>query len=217
MSDFARRREMMVDTQVRPNDVTKYPVIAAMLHVPRENFVPDARRDIAYSGENLDLGHGRVLLEARTLSKMMDALDIQPDDLVMVLGAGYGYSAAVLARMAQAVVAVESDADLAGAAEQRLAAEGADNVAVVKAALDAGAAAHGPYDAILVDGGIEVLPDAVADQLREGGRIIALWQEGGLGVVKLGLKLDGRINWRFAFNAHAPVLPGLARRAEFTL
>ena len=90
MTDFAARRTMMVDTQVRPNDVTKFPVIEAMLAVPREEFVPAGRRAVAYSGENLDIGRGRVLLEPRTLAKMVDALDIQPDDLILDLGCGYG-------------------------------------------------------------------------------------------------------------------------------
>lgn len=217
MTDFQQRRMMMVDTQVRPNDVTKYPVIAAMLDIPREDFVPDSRRDVAYVGDNVDLGHGRVLLEPRTLAKMIDTLDVQPTDLVLDLGCGYGYSAAVLGRMAQAVVAVEELPDMAAAATERLAAARADNVAVVQARLTEGAAAQGPYDAILVGGGIEELPEAIADQLAEGGRIVALFLEGALGVVRLGRKLDGRIDWRMAFNAAAPLLPGFARRPGFVL
>lgn len=217
MIDFQQRRIMMVDTQVRPSDVTKYPVIAAMLDIPRENFVPDSRRDIAYAGENLDLGRGRVMLEPRTLAKMVDALDVQPTDLVLDLGCAYGYSAAVLGRLAQAVVAVEQDAEMAETATARLAGIGADNVAVVQGRLSEGHAAQGPYDAILIGGGIEVLPDALADQLAEGGRIIALWCEGSLGVVRLGIRLDGRINWRYVFNAHAPVLPGFAQQPGFVL
>ncbi|WP_134726869.1 protein-L-isoaspartate O-methyltransferase family protein [Paracoccus luteus] len=217
MIDFQQRRTMMVDTQVRPNDVTRYPVIAAMLDVPREDFVPDARRDIAYSGENVDLGHGRVLLEPRTLAKMIDALDVQPTDLVLDVGCGLGYSAAVLGRLAQAVVAVEQDAEMGAAAQTRLAASGADNVAVVQAKLTAGAAAQAPYDAILVGGGVEQMPDAIADQLAEGGRIIALWVEGALGTVRLGTRIDGRVVWRFAFHAHAPVLPGFAHQRGFAL
>lgn len=217
MIDFAERRTMMVDTQVRPNDVTKYPVIAAMLEVPRERFVPDARRDVAYVGENINLGNGRVMLEPRTLAKMIDALDLQPTDLVLDLGTGLGYAAAVLGRLAQAVVAVEVDADMARQAATRLAETGADNVAVVPAALDRGAPEHGPYDAMLVNGAVEDLPPAIADQLAEGGRIAALWREGALGVAKLGLKADGRIAWRYAFNASAPVLPGLSRNREFSL
>lgn len=217
MTDFQQRRMMMVDTQVRPNDVTKYPVIAAMLDIPREDFVPDSRRDVAYVGDNVDLGHGRVLLEPRTLAKMIDTLDVQPTELVLDLGCGYGYAAAVLGRMAQAVVAVEELPDMATAATERLAAARADNVAVVQARLTEGAAAQGPYDAILVGGGIEELPEAIADQLAEGGRIVALFLEGALGVVRLGRKLDGRIDWRMAFNAAAPLLPGFARRPGFVL
>lgn len=113
MPDFAARRTMMVDTQVRPNDVTKYPIIEAMLTIPREEFVPDARRAVAYSGENLELAPGRVLLEPRTLAKMVDAVDPQPDDLVLDIGCGYGYASAVMAFMAQAVIAVEDDEDMA--------------------------------------------------------------------------------------------------------
>lgn len=217
MPNFAQRRTMMVDTQVRPNDVTKYPVIAAMLHSPREAFVPDARRDVAYSGENLNIAPGRVLLEPRTLAKMIDALDLQPDDLVLDLGCGYGYCAHVLSQIAQAVVAVEGDPTMASEAESRLGQNGADNVVVVQARAETGAPAQGPYDAILIEGAIEVLPDAIADQLNEGGRIVALWQQNGMGVAQLGRKNDGRIAWRYAFNAHAPVLPGFSRRTEFAL
>ncbi|SEI03841.1 protein-L-isoaspartate O-methyltransferase family protein [Paracoccus alkenifer] len=217
MTDFQDRRTMMVDTQVRPNDVTKYNVIAAMLAVPREDFVPESRRDVAYVGENIELGHGRVLLEPRTLAKMIDTLDVQPGDLVLDIGTGLGYSAAVLGQLAQAVVALEEDADLAAAATRNLAAWGADNVAVVQGALAQGHAAQAPYDAILVGGGAQVFPDTIAGQLAEGGRIIALFREGALGVARLGIKLDGAITWRYAFNAIAPVLPGFAQRPEFSL
>lgn len=217
MTDFQERRTTMVDTQVRTNDVTKYNVIAAMLEVPREQFVPDSRRDVAYIGENVELTRGRVLLEPRTIAKMIDALDIQPTDLVLDVGAGYGYSAAVLGRLAQAVVALEEDADMAAEATRRLAAVGADNVAVVAGTLVGGHPAEGPYDAILVEGGIEEVPEALSAQLAEGGRIMALFHEGSLGVVRIGTKLDGVITWRYAFNAGAPVLPGFARRVEFSL
>ena len=217
MTDFQQRRTMMVDTQVRPNDVTKYPVIAAMLEIPREDFVPDARRDVAYVGENVDLGRGRVLLEPRTLAKMVDTLDVQPTDLVLDVGTGLGYSAAVLGRLGQAVVAVEEDAEMAAAATQRLAAARADNVVVVQGRLAEGHAAQAPYDAVLIGGGIEDLALPIAEQLAEGGRIVALFREGNLGVVRRGQKIDGRIDWRFGFNAAAPVLPGFAARPGFSL
>ena len=217
MTDFAARRTVMVDTQVRPNDVTKFPVIEAMLNIPREEFVPAALRPVAYSGENLDIGHGRVLLEPRTLGKMVDALDIQPTDLVLDVACGYGYSSAVLARMAEAVVAIEDQPELASEAEQRLSAADVYNVAVLQGPLVEGNAKQAPYDAILIGGGIEILPETLAGQLKEGGRIAALFHEGALGVVRIGTRHNGRINWRFSFNAHAPLLPGFAREREFRL
>lgn len=217
MTDFAQRRTMMVDTQVRPNEVTSYPVIEAMLNVPREQFVPDSRRDVAYAGENIDLAPGRVLLEPRTLGKMIDILDLQNSDLVLDVGGGLGYSAALMARIVEAVVTVEEDPDMAAEAESRLAAQDVFNVAVFKGPLGEGCASQGPYDAILVEGAVEDIPEALTEQLNEGGRIVALFLEGKLGVVKFGRKLDGRINWRFAFNAGAPVLPGFSRDRAFVL
>ncbi|MDB6182377.1 protein-L-isoaspartate O-methyltransferase family protein [Paracoccus fistulariae] len=217
MPDFAARRTMMVDTQVRPNDVTKFPVIEAMLTIPREDFVPASRRAVAYSGENLDIGKGRVLLEPRTLAKMVDALDIQPTEMVLDLGCGYGYSAAVIARMAEAVVAIEDDEELVSEAETRLAEAGIFNVAVLSARLSEGAPAQGPYDVVLIEGAVEDIPEAIVGQLKEGGRIAALFLEGKLGVVRLGYKLNDRINWRYAFNANAPLLPGFARERGFNL
>lgn len=207
----------MVDTQVRPNDVTSYPVIDAMLNVPREQFVPDSRRDVAYTGENIDLAPGRVLLEARTQGKMMEVLDLQSGDLVLNIGAGYGYSAAVMARIAEAVVAVEEDETMAAEAQSRLAAQDVYSVVVVTGPLAEGCKSQAPYDAMLIEGAIEVLPDALADQLRDGGRVVALFLEGNLGVVRIGRKIDGRINWRFCFNAGAPVLPGFAKQRGFAL
>ncbi|QPZ92518.1 protein-L-isoaspartate O-methyltransferase family protein [Thioclava electrotropha] len=216
MQDFATRRTMMVDTQVRPSDVTKFPIIAAMLHVPREQFVPAAKREAAYIGENLELAPGRVLLEPRNFAKMLDALDIQPDDLVLDVGAGLGYSSAVIARMAEAVVALE-DEEMASQAEAALAEAGADNVAVVTGALTEGAAQHGPYDAILIEGAVETVPAALIEQLKEGGRITAIFMEDALGVARIGYKIDGAMSWRDLFNGTAPVLQGFVKPREFVL
>jgi len=216
MSDFAARRVMMVDNQIRPSDVTKYPVIAAMLAVPREAYVPADRREAAYVGENLAIGGGRTMVEPRTLAKALDGLNIQRDELVLNIGAGLGYSAAVIARMAEAVVAVEEEG-LAAEAQAALGEQRVDNVAVIAGALSAGAAKHAPYDVIFIEGGIEVLPDALAAQLKLGGRIGCLFMEGELGTVRIGTKLGDGIVWRDAFNAAAPVLPGFERKGEFAL
>jgi protein-L-isoaspartate(D-aspartate) O-methyltransferase len=207
----------MVDTQIRPSDVTKFPIIEAMLSIPREEFVPATLREAAYVGENLDLGRGRVMLEPRTLAKMLDALDVQRNEMVLDLGCGLGYSAAVIARLAEAVVAVESDADLADEAQAILSREGADNVILHQGPLDAGAPQHGPYDAIMIEGAVAEMPAGLLAQLKDGGRIACLFMEGALGVVRIGYKLDGGISWRFAFNASAPVLPGFEKQAAFSL
>ncbi|MFT3687666.1 protein-L-isoaspartate O-methyltransferase family protein [Paenirhodobacter sp.] len=216
MQDFVTRRTLMVDTQVRPNDVTKFPIIEAMLAIPREDFVPAALREAAYVGETLTVAPGRVLLEARNFAKMLDALDVQPTDLALDLGCGLGYSAAVIARMAEAVVAVE-EGDLATLAEATLSQAGADNVAVVQGKISDGSAKHGPYDVVMIEGGVEIVPQAILDQVKEGGRIAAIFMEGALGTVRIGRKIDGVIGWRDAFNAAAPVLSGFTAAREFVL
>ena len=215
MTDYAQSRRVMVDTQVRPSDVTKFPIIDAMLNVPREDFLPAALKSVAYIGENIDLGTGRVVLEPRTFAKMLDAVDIQTSDIVLDLGPAYGYSTAVIARLAEAVVAVEPDADMAREAEQTLAAAGVDNAAVIEGELAGGDKKHGPYDVILIEGGVEQVPEGLTDQLREGGRITAIFRDGQLGTCRLGYKADGRMSWRYSFNASAPVLPGFERARTF--
>jgi protein-L-isoaspartate(D-aspartate) O-methyltransferase len=217
MSEFAARRVMMVDTQVRPSDVTKFPIIDAMLTVPRETFVPDDKREAAYIGENLPLAPGRVVLEARTLAKLLDALDVQPGELVLDLGCGLGYSAAVIARLAETVVAVEEDEALAADAQRILSEEGVDNAVVVTARLVDGAAKCAPYDVITLEGGVEVMPESVLAQLKDGGRIGAVFMDGAVGTAKIGYKIDGRMTWRPVFNAAAPVLPGFRKAQGFTL
>lgn len=217
MIDYPTRRRAMVDGHIRPADVTKYPIIAAMLRIPREAFVPDGLRDIAYVGDHVQLGGGRVVLDPRIFAKMLDALDIRPDDLVLDVGAGMGYSAAVISTMAEAVVAVEDDATMAAEAQALLAEHHADNVAVIEAPLAQGAPDQGPYDVVIVEGGVETLPQALLGQVKEGGRIAALFMEGALGEVRIGYRAGGRIGWRFAFNADAPVLPGFAAERSFAL
>ena len=216
MTDFAARRTMMVDTQVRPSDVTKFNVIEALLAIPREVYLPESMQEVAYMGENIELSGGRVVLEARTLGKLLDALDIQPNEMVLDLGCAYGYSAAVIAHLCEAVIAVES-ADYANEAEANLSQNGVDNVAVIEGELTAGAAKHGPYDVIVIEGAVEEVPAALLDQLKEGGRIGCLFQEDALGVVRIGYKIDGRVNWRYSFNAGASVLPGFKKEASFAL
>lgn len=217
MTDYATRRTVMVDTQIRPSDVTKFPIIQAMLTVPRELFVPADKQEAAYLGDNVDLGQDRVLLDPRTLAKMLDALDIQPNELVLDIGAASGYSSAVIARLAEAVIALEEDSDLVTEAQSNLTEIGADSVVLQDGALSEGAADLGPFDVIVIEGGVEEVPATITDQLKEGGRIAALFLEGRLGTVKIGYRIDNHINWRFSFNAGAPLLPGFDRQDAFQL
>lgn len=207
----------MVDTQVRTQDVTKFNIIEAMLSVAREAYLPEAQRAVAYVGGDVTLDGGRVVLEPRNQGKMLDALDVQPDEMVLDLGCGLGYSAAVLAHLSEAVVAVEEVESLASEAQGILGEQGVDNVAVIEGQLAEGSAKHGPYDVIVIEGGVETIPAALIDQLKDGGRIAAIFMDGPLGECRIGHKLDGKMNWRMAFNATAPVLPGFTKASGFVL
>lgn len=217
MADFATLRTVMVDTQIRPSDVTKFPLIAAMLAVPREAYVPPAKVGVAYMDAPIPLADGRELMEPRSLAKMLDALDVGLADEALIVGGGLGYSAAVLARMAASVVMVEADETMAREAEAALTAQDVTNAVVLHAPLAEGAPKAAPFDLILIDGGVEAVPDALLDQLRDGGRIVALFQDGARGDGRLGIKIDGRVSWRFEFNAAAPVLPGFEIARSFAL
>ena len=215
MSDYAARRRMMVDTQIRPSDVTKFPIIEAFLSIKRECFVPMENRDIAYVGEHIQIGNHRVILDSRTLAKMLDAVDVTDSELVLDVGSGYGYSAAIIAHLAEAVVALESEDKPANEMQNALIDHGIDNVIVERGPLFCGAESHAPYDVIFVQGGVELMPDEILTQLKEGGRIVAIFMQGSLGSVKIGYKLNNEISWRFAFNAGAPVLDGYKKEMTF--
>lgn len=215
MSDFTQRRVTMVDTQVRPSDVTKFPVLEAMLSVPREAYAPDAARDVAYADGPMPLGNGRQLLDPRATAKLLEALEPTPSDLVLELGASTGYTTALLAHMAEGVVAVEQDEDLARDAEAALSEQGVDNAALIQGELIAGSAKHGPFDAIAIFGGVEQVPAIILDQLKDGGHIAAIFMDGALGEARIGVKSGGRVTWRMSFNATASVLPGFERAPHF--
>ncbi len=205
----------MVDCQVRPSDVTLYPVIEAMLNIPREDYVPENLREIAYIGDHLPLGQGRVVLDARVMAKMLDALAIQPNELVLDIGAGMGLSTALVAHLAEAVVAVESDESMAKEAEALLSAHDVFNAMVETGDLALGAPKHGPYDVILIEGGVGEVPAALIEQLKTGGRMAAIMMDGALGRCMIGLKSERGMDWRWSFDATAPVLPGFEKQSIF--
>ncbi len=217
MTDYSTLRTAMVDCQVRPSDVTKFPIIEAMLAVPREVFVPSESRGVAYAGDHVFLGNNRIVMDARLLGKMLDALDIGGEDLVLDIGCGLGYSSAIIAHIAEAVIALEEDAALALEAEANLTSQSVDNAIVVTGALTDGAAKHGPYDAMFFAGGVAEIPDKLLEQLKEGGRVVALFMQGQFGQCKIGVKADGRIAWRTVFDGAAPILPGFEPIEAFAL
>ncbi|WP_424931089.1 protein-L-isoaspartate O-methyltransferase family protein [Amaricoccus macauensis] len=215
MTDFAAAREAMVDCQVRTADVTRYPIIEALLRVPREEYVPQGMKPVAYLGDDIALGNGRVILDPRVFAKMLDAINVGPKDLVLDVGCGLGYSSAVLARMSEAVIALEEDPDLARQAEANLNAQDVDNAVAETGPLAEGKANHGPFDAIVIEGGIEMLPEALAAQLKPGGRIVAIFMDGANGQARLGIATNAGIAWRRIFDATAPVLPGFSETKAF--
>ena len=215
MVDYAAAREAMVDRQVRPADVTLYPIIEAMLAVPREVFVPASLQPVAYLGEHIAIAPGRVLLDPRVFAKLLDGLNVGPTDLVLDVGCGTGYSTAVLARMAEAVVALEEDPGLAAEAETLLADLSVDNAVVQTGALAVGDPEHAPFDVIILQGSAETVPDALVAQLKPGGRIAAIVADGAGGRANLGLRTETGLVWRRLFDATAPLLPGFERSKAF--
>ncbi len=216
MTDYAAARLAMVDNQIRTADVTSYAILDALQDVPRERFAPVGLKPVAYLGEHLPLGPGRVMLDPRSFAKMLEAADVGPDDLVLDVACGLGYSTAVLARLAAAVIAVEPDPDMARAASSALTELEVHNAEVVEGPLTDGAKDHAPYNVIFVNGGVEEIPQSLTDQLREGGRLVSIrMTTPACGRCEV-LTLSGGIlsPWR-AFDATAPVLDGFAKAPAF--
>jgi protein-L-isoaspartate(D-aspartate) O-methyltransferase len=219
MTDFAHARRMMVEGQVRTNDVTEPRLLAAMLALPREAFVPSTSTDVAYLDRDLPVqGSGataRCLLKPMVLAKLIQAAAVSESDRVLDVACATGYSSAVLAHLASQVVALEEDAVLARAAEDTLRALGIANVAVRTGPLIAGAPADGPYDVILLNGTAEIVPQALCTQLRDGGRLVCVLSHGAVARAMLYQSIAGDISGRAIFDAAAPLLPGFTRPAAF--
>lgn len=207
----------MVDRQVRPSDVTSFPIIEAMLAVPRERYVPAGQRAVAYADLSISLGAGREMLDPRTFAKLLDGARIGPDDLVLDVAPGVGYSTAVIARMAAAVIAVEPDEAMAAAAANTLTALEVDNALVSEGDAAAGDPDHGPYDAIFVNVGVSGPPAALIAQLKDGGRMVAIEMSGGAGRAVAYVKTGETVATRRLFDAATPVAPWFAAEAAFAL
>lgn len=220
MSDFTAQRQNMVDCQVRPSDVTDLRIIDAMLAVPREQFVPDGKRPIAYLDMDIDVAADgqakRHLIKPVVLAKMIQAAAISETDRVLVVGCATGYSAAVLAHIVAEVFATEPDPALAALATKNLAALGLANVTVTTAAPAEGDRAHGPYDVIVMDGATEIEPDGLYEQLKVGGRLVGVFATSRPPRANLVARSPADFGSRVLFDASAPVLTGLERRPAFT-
>ena len=219
MTDFALARRNMVDGQLRPNRVTNLALLTAIGDLPRERFLPDKLKSIAYSDEDVPLGNGRFLMEPMVLGRLIQTLQPKPESRAMVVASGRGYGTAVLARLTRSVVAVESDPAMAGAAEQTIKSLGLGNVTHVVGPPESGAPATAPYDIILIEGAVREIPQTILGQLAEGGRlctIVVAGAPGTLGVAQLVVREGGVTSGRPLFEAGTPLLPGFTPPARFT-
>ncbi|WP_149738166.1 protein-L-isoaspartate O-methyltransferase [Rhizobium sp. RU20A] len=213
--NYEALRVKMVDNQIRPTDVTSHSVLSAFLSVPREEFVPADKKALAYIDTDIAVGGGRYLMEPSPLAKLVQMATIGKDDLVLEVGCNSGYASAIFSQIASSVVALESDETLAGAATQTLSRLGYDNVAVVTGALEAGYKAEAPFDVIFLHGSVAVIPQALFDQLRDGGRLVAVIGEGNASRATLYIKERGVVTGRPVFNTSVKPLPGFAPAPEF--
>jgi protein-L-isoaspartate(D-aspartate) O-methyltransferase len=206
MVDFERARKTMVDNQLRTSNVTDRRVLAAMLAVPREQFVPADRKALAYIDDAHDLGHGRSLAAPAPFAKLLQLAEIESTDAVLDVGAGLGYSTAVLAHLAHEVIGVEAESVLAAEAQKSLAAIGVTNAEVMAGSFDAVAPGAKSFDVIVLEGAVADVPPALFNLLAEGGRLVALIQRGAAAVANVYVKSGGAVNARSEFNATLPPL-----------
>ncbi len=213
MVDFRMARRAMVDGQVRTSDVTNLGIIAAMLDIPREAFVPEAQAAFAYLDRDVPVADAtatepaRYLMKPMVLARLIQAANPAPTDRVLVIGAGAGYAAAVLSRLAAHVCALEESESLYSRARSVLSSLGGHNINVIHGYLADGAPDSAPYDVILIDGGVETVPDRLCAQLSSRGRLLAVEVTGPAGKAKLFQAVNGRFSGRELFDASAPVLP----------
>ncbi len=217
MLNYAAARKHMVDSQVRPNDVTDLRLQIALETVPRELFLPQAWREQAYVEREIAYAPGRRMLTARDFAKLVAAADIGPGDVVLDIACGSGYSTAILAQLAAKIVGVEPDEGLCKQAREQLAALGIANAEIVPGDLASGAAALGPFDVIVIAAGIAIVPEPLLSQLRNGGRLVALKREEGVSRGVVYSRQEGATGSRSVFDsASSFVLPGFEAPRGFS-
>ncbi len=217
MSDFDQARKQMVDCQIRPADVTDRRLLAAFETVPRHAFTPRSRLASAYGDCEVATSEARRMMRPRDMAKLIHAADIQPTDMVLDIASGRGYSAAVLARLAETVIALENDEDGVSRAADLLSECGADNAVTMTGEISAGVAGQGPFDVIFVNGAVADVPQAWFDQLADGGRLAVVTRRGPAGKATIYTKSASGIGERVVFDANASILPGFEPTVEFQL
>ncbi|MFB9952171.1 protein-L-isoaspartate O-methyltransferase [Rhizobium puerariae] len=215
MMDFEAARTKMVENQVRTTDVTSHSVLRAFYAVPREAFVPEKAKSLAYIDTDIEVAPGRYLMEASPLAKLLQLAVITKDDAVLEVGTGSGYATAILSDLAGSVVSVEADGALAAQAGEKLSSLGCGNVTVVTAEMEKGYAAKAPYDLIFVNGAVEEVPAALLEQLRDGGRLVAVVGYGNAAKAKVLVREQGVVSESDYFNASVKPLPGFRKAKEF--
>jgi protein-L-isoaspartate(D-aspartate) O-methyltransferase len=215
MTDFAAARRHMVDGQVRTADVTDLRILAAMLEIPRENFVPSAATGLAYLDLDLAVGEAgaRRLLKPMVLAKLIHAADVASSDQVLDVGCSTGYAAAILSRIAGQVIALEQDSGLAQTARAALASQ--RNVSVVSGSLISGWPQGAPYDVILLEGATEIAPQPFLSQLKDGGRLVCVLGSDPGAKAMLYRRSGEELGGRPIFDASAAVLPGFGKTPVF--
>lgn len=216
MFDFATARSNMIESQLRTNKVTDAAVLEAFEALPRERFLPESRAGVAYVDEDLEVAVGRYLMEPMVLARLLQAAQVQPNDVVLDVGCTTGYSSAILARLAGTVVALESDAALRDRANETLQDLGIDNVVVVAGELTEGYQKQAPYNVILLGGAVAEVPEAMLSQVAEGGRLVTvIAPQAHLGQAVLIRKSAGVASRRVLFDASVRQLPGFAAVPRF--
>jgi protein-L-isoaspartate(D-aspartate) O-methyltransferase len=213
--DFAQARQIMVESQVRPADVTDMRVLSAMRHLPRERFAPAHRRSLAYADLELEVAPGRTLMRPRDLAKLIQALAPKAEERALEIAGATGYGAAVLAACCAEATTLDPDPDLSFAARSALESSGVTNVKTVSTAPKDGWADTAPFDVILLNGSAEQVPDAWLAQLAPGGRIGVIVRNGASGAARIYTRAADAIAYRTAFDAAPPVAPGLTLAPAF--
>ncbi|RKQ71746.1 protein-L-isoaspartate(D-aspartate) O-methyltransferase [Litorimonas taeanensis] len=215
MFDFAKARDHMVESQIRTSDVTEPAILKAFRTTSRERFMPKSQMALAYGDAHVAIDQDRVMLRPRDFAKLVDAADIRPSDIVLDIACGRGYSTAIMARLADTVVGLETSDEAVDKATDLLVKEGINNAAVVKGDLKVGASEHGPFNVIFVNGAVSEVPKTWLSQLANKGRLVCIIQNGPIGQATVYTKSGNAVGERVVFDSSAPILAGFTPEPSF--